>query len=213
MRRTAVALLALGALASAAAQTVAYNGRLGDKAVLVIDGQPRSVATGGVVAGVRLVSVDADTALVEVGGQRLVLPLGGTPSNLGARGAAGGGAGRIVLSADGAGHFITRGAINGRTAQFIVDTGATAVAMGRGEAERMGVDWKRGRLGSTSTANGTAEAHMVTLAELRVGDVVVYDVTAVVVPAPMPYVLLGNTFLNRFQMRRDNDVLTLERRY
>jgi aspartyl protease family protein len=47
---------------------------------------------------------------------------------------------------------------------------------------------------------------------VRIGDVVVYDVQAVISPQSMPYVLLGNTFLNRFQMQRTNDQMTLEKR-
>ena len=47
---------------------------------------------------------------------------------------------------------------------------------------------------------------------VRVGDVEVYDVDAAVLGASMPYVLLGNSFLTRFQMKRENDVLRLEKR-
>jgi aspartyl protease family protein len=214
MRRALIAVLALAAAAAASAQTVAYNGRLGDKALLVIDGQPRTVATGASIGGVRLVSLGEDSAVVEVDGKRAVLRLGGTQANLAGGGVAGGGGnGRIVVPADPLGHFSPRGAINGRATTFLVDTGASAVAMSRGEAERLGVDWKSGRPGLTGTANGSVEVHVVTLAQVRVGEVTVYEVPAIVVPAAMPYVLLGNSFLNRFQMRRDNDVLTLERRY
>ena len=48
---------------------------------------------------------------------------------------------------------------------------------------------------------------------MRIGDVQVYDVDAIVSPAPMPYILLGNSFLTRFQMKRENDVMTLDLRY
>ena len=50
------------------------------------------------------------------------------------------------------------------------------------------------------------------LDSVRIGDVEIYGVDAVVVPDGMPYVLLGNSFLSRFQMRRDNDQMVLERR-
>jgi aspartyl protease family protein len=213
MRSLLPALAGLVVAASASAQTVAYNGRFGDKALLVIDGQPRTLATGASAGGVRLVSLGDNVAVVEFGGQRVTLPLGGTQANLGGAGGAGGGSGRIVVTADNLGHFSPSGAINGRSTVFLVDTGASAVAMGRAEAERLGIDWKKGRPGRTGTANGDVDVHVVSLAQVRVGEVTVYDVPAVVVPAAMPYVLLGNTFLNRFQMRRENDVLTLDRRY
>ena len=48
---------------------------------------------------------------------------------------------------------------------------------------------------------------------MRIGDVQVYNVDASVLPAPLPYVLLGNSFLDRFQMRRENTQLTLDKRY
>jgi aspartyl protease family protein len=63
------------------------------------------------------------------------------------------------------------------------------------------------------TANGLAQGWRVKLASVRIGDVEVYEVDAVVTPQGMPFVLLGNSYLNRFQMRRDNDQMVLERRY
>ena len=64
-----------------------------------------------------------------------------------------------------------------------------------------------------STANGVAQGFRIKLNSVRVGDVEVYDVDAVVTPQPMPFVLLGNSFLTRFQMKRDNNQMTLDKRY
>ena len=64
----------------------------------------------------------------------------------------------------------------------------------------------------TAAANGPVAVQRITLTRVRVGDVEVANVEAVVVPATMPYVLLGNSFLTRFQMRRENDVMRLEAR-
>ena len=77
----------------------------------------------------------------------------------------------------------------------------------------MDLRFLEGRRLTTMTANGAVSAYQLRLASLRIGDVEVRDVEAVVVPGSMPYVLLGNSFLNRFQMRRENDVMTLELRY
>ena len=65
----------------------------------------------------------------------------------------------------------------------------------------------------TQTANGAVPVYWCTLGSVRVGDVQVYNVEATVLPAPMTHVLLGNSFLTRFQMKRENDTLTLERRF
>jgi aspartyl protease family protein len=118
-----------------------------------------------------------------------------------------------VLSAGSGGHFTTQGAINGHAATFMVDTGATLVAIGAADARRMGLDYKSGQQGFASTANGVMPAWRIKLATLRIGDVEVHEVDAQVSAQPMPYVLLGNSFLNRFQMQRDNQQMVLERRY
>jgi len=118
----------------------------------------------------------------------------------------------IVVSAGSGGHFTPAGAINGRAVRFMVDTGATLVALGRDEALRLGLDLSSARQGLSQTANGAVPVHIVVLDRVRVGEVEITQVGAVVMPQPMPYVLLGNSFLSRFQMRRDNDVLRLELR-
>lgn len=211
--RFLLALVAAACVAGgASAQTVSMGGSLGSRALLVIDGKARTVAVGSTVDGVRLVSVSSNDAVVEVKGQRVTLPLGGAPANLG--GAPSEGTGRqIVLTAESGGHFFTSGLINGHTVRFVVDTGATNVAMSEAEANRIGLQFKNGKLGFSNTANGVVVAHRVSLASVRIGDVQVYNVDATILPAPLPYVLLGNSFLERFQMRRENDQLTLDKRY
>jgi aspartyl protease family protein len=212
MKRLAAALAALLWAAGASAQTVSMAGSLGSNALLVIDGTPRTVAVGATADGVRLVSVTGNVAVVELKGKRVVLRLGDAQVNLGGKASEGGGK-RIVLTAESGGHFHANGAINGQSVRFMVDTGATRVAMDKYEADRLGVDYKNGRRGVTRTANGDAPSYTVTLPSVRIGDVQVYDVEAIVLPAPMPYILLGNSFLTRFQMKRENDVMTLDLRY
>ena len=81
------------------------------------------------------------------------------------------------------------------------------------DAERIGLAYRDGQPVRVGTANGLAQGWRVKLASVRIGDVEVYEVDAVVTPQGMPFVLLGNSYLNRFQMRRDNDQMVLERRY
>ncbi len=210
MRAFLVAVCLLGACAVALAQSVSLAGRMGAKALLVIDGQPHTLAVGDKVAGVALLRLDESGAQVLVEGRRLDLPMGA--ARLADTAEAPSAAREIVLSAGTGGHFITSGMINGRSVQFMVDTGATRVALSHAEAKRIGLDLSRAERGMTATANGNVPVLLVTLGALRVGEVVVNNVPAVVVPAPMPHVLLGNSFLQRFQMRRDNDVMRLELR-
>lgn len=187
------------------------SGSLGDKALLIIDGTPRTVATGATVQGVHLISVAGSDAVVEVKGQRLKLLLGGAQVSLGGEPSAGGGS-QIVLSAGSGGHFFTAGSINGKAVRFLVDTGATNVSMSLAEAERLGIDLRNAQRGLSNTANGQVQSYLVSLGVVRVGDVQVYNVAATVVPVAMEQILLGNSFLTRFQMKRVNDTLTLDRR-
>lgn len=214
MRRGLIAAALCSAAAMAHAQAVALSGVSGSKALVVIDGAaPRFMAPGQTHRGVRLVSLQGDRALVEIGGRQQTLVLGEAPVNLGKPGTGAAGAQRVVLTADGQGHFLPPGQINGRAVQFLIDTGATQVVIGESEARRIGLDPERGQRVQVQTANGSAIGYRLTLDSVRVGDAQVHGVSAVVLPQPMPYVLLGNSFLTRFQMQRNNDQLTLERRY
>lgn len=211
MKRLLVApLLAVGS-ALALAQTVTMSGSMGDKALLIINGTPRTVAAGSSYQNVKVVSVTANDAVVEMGGKRVPLQIGGAPVNLGGVASEGGGS-KIVLTAGPGGHFVTSGSINGRAVRFMVDTGATVVAMSQADAEHIGLKYKNGRRGYANTANGQIPIYIVSLDVVRIGDVQVYNVEAMVGPMPMNTILLGNSFLTRFQMKRENDQLTLERR-
>lgn len=206
-------LVLVTAALPASAQSVAMTGSMGSKALLVVDGgAPKALAAGETHRGVKVVAVRADQVTVEVGGKRQTIDLGGAPVSIGGGGGGAGGT-QIVLTATSGGHFVTGGSINGRATQFMVDTGATSVAMSADEARRIGINYEQGERGMGSTANGAIRIWRVTLKSLRIQDVEVYGVDAVVVPAGMPQVLLGNSFLNRFQMKRENDMLTLTRRY
>lgn len=189
------------------------TGSMGSKALLVVDGgTPKALAAGETHRGVKVVAVRADQVTVEVGGKRQSIDLGGAPVSIGGGGGGSGGT-QIVLTASSGGHFVTSGSINGRATQFMVDTGATSVALSADEARRMGINYEQGERGQGSTANGVIPIWRVTLKSLRIQDVEVYGVEAVVVPSGMPHVLLGNSFLTRFQMKRENDMLTLTRRF
>lgn len=215
MHRPARLLAALAVVlpALAAAQTVSLSGSLGaSKALLLIDGQPHTVAVGSTVKGVTLTRVGDGEAEVETGGRRSLLRLGAAPARVGGGSAGAGGGSEIVLPASDGGHFLAQGSINGKSVRFLVDTGATTVAMSVNEANRIGVDWRRGERGMSATAGGMVPVYGVNLTSVRIGDVEVFNVQAVVLQADMPAILLGNSFLNRFSMRRDGDTMRLQRK-
>ena len=196
------------------AQTVALSGMLGGKALVIVDGNtPKSVAVGESYRGVKIVSTQGDQAVMEIAGKRHTMHVGEAPASVG-NGLSGGAAGsKVVLSAGSGGHFFTPGQINGRAVQLVVDTGATMVSLSVGDAERVGLNYKSGQAVQMSTANGVIPGWRLKLASVRIGDVVVYDVDAIVSSGSMPYVLLGNSFLARFQMTRTNDQMVLEKRF
>ena len=181
------------------------------KALLTINGgAPRTVAVGGKTAdGVKVLAAGGDTATIEVDGKKRVLRIG---QNVTVRATAGGRA-TTVLTADGRGHFLTTGSINGASMRFLVDTGASTVAMGASDARRAGVDPTRGEKGFAQTANGVAEVSRVRLQSVRGGDLVLNDVEATVHSQDMPMVLLGMSFLNRMEMQRNGDTMTLRKNY
>ena len=130
MKALVVALLAAAGALSAHADSVMLSGTIGSRAILIVNGgAPKTVAVGETYQGVRVVSVQADQAQVEVGGKRVGLRMD-SPVSVGGTGGGGGGGGtRIVLPVNSGGHFMAAGSINGRPVSFMLDTGATSVAM------------------------------------------------------------------------------------
>ncbi len=195
------------------AESVMLTGTIGNRAILVVNGSaPRTVAPGESLQSVKLISVQGDQAVVEAGGKRVLLRMD-SPVSVGGTGGGGSGGSRIVLNADSRGHFMTPGTINGRTVSFMLDTGATTVAMSAADATRIGIDFQKGTPVQMNTANGVALGYRLRLSSVRVGDVEVYDVDAIVSQLPMPYVLLGNSFIGRFSMRRDAEQMVLDKRF
>ena len=211
----AVPAVLMGAAPLARAASVVLAGVLGAKALIVVDGgAPKALAVGESHQGVKLLSVQGDGAVVEAAGQRRGLRVGESPAHVSGPARAGGGD-TIVLHAGSDGHFFGNAVVNGQTLPFMVDTGASSVGLSAAQAARVNLSLNAENATPVllGTANGTVRGWKTRLASIRVGDVTLYEVDATVTGASMPYVLLGNSFLNRFQMRRDGDQMVLIRRY
>lgn len=193
-----------------AAPQVALSGIMGSKALLVVNGAMRSLGEGESHQGVRLLRVERDSVLIEADGVRSSLRLGAAPVSIGERPPSASG-GRIVLHADSRGHFYSQVRIQGQLLDAVIDTGATTIAMSQQDAERIGLSYREGRPVRMQTANGIAQGWRVKLDTVRLGDVQLYGLDAVVSPQPMP-VLLGNNFLAEFRMTRHNDQMVLDKR-
>ncbi len=211
---TLAALLFLSLWGVARAADVNLNGIVGNKALLVIDGgKARWFSVGETSpAGVKLVSVSGESAVIELSGKRESLTLGQSARLAGGTRPAN--AQMVVLTADNRGHFITTGVINGISVRLLVDTGASLVSMSSAEAKRLGINYMVGQKTFSSTANGVVPTYLVKIDEVRVGDVTLNNIDGMVhVGDNLPIVLLGMSFLNRMEMKRDGEKMMLMKRF
>lgn len=210
-----VAALFLLAPLTACAMDIAVSGLYPGKAIIEVNGgPPRALAVGETSPeGVKLLSASSDQAVVEYRGRRETLTfgagtrLGAAPASVDA------GIPSARLIANGQGHFFTTGTINGQSVRFLVDTGASMVVLSGKEARRLGLNYLYAPREMVQTANGTIPVHRVTLDTVRVGEIVLHDVGAAVIDGSLPAMLLGMSFLNRTEMKRDGDVMTLIKHY
>jgi aspartyl protease family protein len=210
--RDCIACLALFPGAGAVQATdVNVVGLFPGKAVVSINGAaPRTLSAGQKTEeGVALVSSDRESATLDIDGKRRVLKMGQHYS-------APGGASHpsITVAADSRGHFFINGQVNGAQVRFLVDTGATWVSLSAADAVRLGIDYRKGEPSLMNTANGVAPAYRIKLDSVRVGDITVNAVDAVVMEgAGLAIALLGMSFLNRMEMRRDGQTMVLTKRF
>lgn len=206
------ALWLLALTAPVGATDVSLVGLYSGKALVVIDGgRPQSIPLGvRTPDGVKLLSIDGTTAQFEIDGQKQRLTVGQHAVSAGRDEQSGS---STTLTADPSGHFITVGTINGAPMRFLVDTGATVISIGKSDAVRANVNYLQGQPGMSMTANGAVRVWRVTLNSVRVGDVVLSQVEASVHEHDLPIALLGMSFLNRMEMRREGQTMTLKKRY
>ncbi len=205
VRRLAALCAGLAAFGAAEATTVLVMSLEQGRAQLLVNGATVRLLRDGQTSpeGVRLVSADRGRAVVEIDGRSLELRLGESTMAT------------AELKADARGHFVTRAWINGVETTAMIDTGATTVAMSGEEARRLGIDYGGRPRVQIATAGGTRVAYRVTLSSVRVGEVTITGVEAVVFEGgreQLPITLLGMTFLNGVDMRRVGNTLTLSRR-
>ncbi|MEZ5626771.1 MAG: TIGR02281 family clan AA aspartic protease [Rhodocyclaceae bacterium] len=196
----------------AQATEVAVAGLFPGKAVLVVDGgRPVTVGVGSSTrGGVKVVSVQGEQVVIEIDGARETLRLGQRV----VKSAATTDAPTVNLTADARGHFLAAGSINGAPMRFLIDTGASMVALSRSDAERARIDYlKHGRPSMSQTANGLVRTWVVKLAEINLAGVSLHQVDAAVHDSELPVALLGMSVLNRMEMQRAGDSLTLRKRY
>lgn len=209
----ALYLLLLLPMTALAETQVNVVGLFSGKAVLIINkGKPQILSVGQSTAeGVKLLSANSSKAVLEVEGRRKELGMGQAAFVVGGASAD---PGSVVLYADSDGHYFTAGQVNGVTLKFLVDTGATAIAMNSDDARSAGIDYKKGKRIPTHTANGVVDGYHVVINTLKLGSLVIHQVDAIVLEGSSPsLVLLGMSALNRMEMKREGIALTLTKKY
>lgn len=176
-------------------------------AILIIDGTQRMLREGNrSPEGVLLVSADGKQAVLEIEGKRKTISLSHSIGSQFKKASKT----EIRIASSYGGHYYTKGLINGTPVDFMVDTGATYVAMTSQQAEQLGIDYRAGISTQTSTANGLAKAFQIVLSSVSVGNIVVRQVTAFVIMAPTTGpMLLGNAYLSKVDLKIDQGVLVL----
>ena len=184
-----------------------FNGKA---VVMVNNGKPQTLSIGQTSGEVKLIASDSQTATFQIEGKRRTLSMGQAASVAGAVGAIA----SVTLYANGGGHHEGEAIINGSPLKYVVDTGATTVAMNSGDAKYAHIDYTKGEPMQASTANGLVSGYRVMLSSVKLGGITLNNVEAAVLEGGFPQeVLLGNSALTRLDMKREGIALTLTKKY
>ncbi|MEM9744754.1 MAG: retropepsin-like aspartic protease [Pseudomonadota bacterium] len=182
-----------------------------DRAVLRLpNGNEAMLRVGEEKGGVALLAADANQARVRYQGKTYRLNLssrirGGYKKVDQAR---------VTVNADPLGQFYVRGAVNQRFVNFLVDTGASVVAISSQVADGLGIDYRTGQKGTVQTAQGVVDSYFVRLDQVTVGAINVSNVDAAIIEGAYPTdILLGMSFLRNVQMQENDGVLMLTRKF
>lgn len=204
--------LLLASLDSHAAPEVIANGLFKDKAMLTINGETRFLKAGQTSPeGIKLISSNSKQAVLIIDGKRTTMKVSQriASSFKSARAPA-----TVTLSRSSNGHYYASGAINGRSAKFMLDTGATSVAMNLNHARQLGIDVSKSPVSAASTAGGIVKTYVVDLQRVSIGAITIHNVAATVVDGDFPVnILLGNSFLSKVDMSEKSGALVLKKKF
>ena len=193
------------------AEDILVMGLFKDMAILTIDGKQRKLRVGQTSPeGVKLISANSEEAVLEIQGKRETYQLGSHIST------------RFIQDKKAIaqiwptqGMYLTSGSINGQAVDFLIDTGASWVAMNANHARRLGIDYRYVGIKSwAGTANGRVRVYIVKLKKVTVGEIELHNIDGAVMEGNSPTtILLGNSFLNRLEMSRKGVMLMLKKNY
>lgn len=207
---TVALLWSLQAVLTNAAPDIQLNAILGKTVIVTIDGGQFTLKEGeSTPDGIHLVETQRKLAIFEWQGQRFEL----TPSSRISTQFDAKKMDVVTIRRDASLHYLISGEVNGRSTSFVVDTGATLVALSGEQASRLGLKWQNGTAGLVETAGGVAKAYGLMLDKVSIGGMEVHHVEAMVIPKQTTPALLGMSFLRHFEMSEADNVLTLKKKY
>ena len=207
-RLGAIVLFMLVSAPAAAIEKLEVQGLFSNKAVLNVDGVMRILKVGdSSPEGVKLISVGRHDARLSVDGVQKTYTLGSAVSTTFASKKTQ----SETIYINSGGMYMTFGSINGRSVRFLVDTGASAIAMNKEQAKQLGIRYeKTGIPASVSTASGFTDAYRVRLKTVSIGEITESNVEAFVIDGNHPGpILLGMTFLGRLDIEHSGNALKL----
>lgn len=182
-----------------------------DKIMLSIDGKQKLLNKEQVFQGVKLIRSDSNGAVLELYGEQKRFKLGSSistnfkkPDNFK----------EFIVWKDLTRMFRSDGKINNTSVRFLIDTGASSIALNSNTAQKIGLNYKQGLPLQATTASGVAKGYQVTLTTVKIGHIQLYNVKAAVLEGSFPTeVLLGQSFLSRIHMTRDGDKMILKKKF
>jgi len=197
---------------SLAVEKIVVKALFPGKVMLEIDGENRLLVAGKTSPeGIKVISVNSREAILEFNGQKESYTLG---SRIGTsykkREQA-----EIQIMPDNKGMYRTAGSINGISVYFLVDTGASLIAMNSQHAKKLGIDYRvTGTESFAATASDVVKVHKVKLNSVKVGEIIINNVDAIVMEGNQPsHILLGMSFLGRVEMINDQGLMKLKKKF
>lgn len=211
---------------------IILSGVMGNQAIITINGSaPRTLTPGQSYQGIKLISAQGNQATVAItdaqgNTTQTTLRIGAAPISLDYARPSPDTSGQptsthtvcrpqsTTIHVNQGRMFMAKGYINNHVVDFLIDTGATFISLSENDAKRLGIRNYRNpsNLIMMRTANGESSAYRATLSSVKLGSLVVHNVQAVIGGDQGNIILLGNSFLNHFDLKMTPDTLTLTER-
>lgn len=183
-----------------------------NKAMVSINNKQHLLKVGEpAVSGIKLIKATSKHAVLDVNGKKSKYTLGNrVQANYSKTEKK-----KVIIYSDSRGMYKTVGSINGYTVDFLVDTGASVIALNSTLAKRLGIQYKlKGEETVVATASGSALAFSVSLDQVKIGEIMLRNIDAVIIEGNDPETpLLGMSYLGRLKLYNEGQTLELEEKF